>query len=224
MLSGASSLNPSRYLYIDLVDEITQVQFIGAVERISENSLLPVLEAPLKDRPFVIRGFHSDNGSEYINKRVATLLAKLRIQEFAKSRARRTNDDALVESKNGSMARKHFGYAHIPSRFATKVNAFTQQILSPYLDFHRPCFFPIEVINAKGRIRKRYPCERMMTPCDKLKSLPEAEQYLKTGVAFEQLGAIAYAISDNDAAHHLNQARAELFMYVLINNSQKSVA
>nr|VFK48873.1 MAG: hypothetical protein BECKTC1821E_GA0114239_11403 [Candidatus Kentron sp. TC] len=101
-----------------------------------------------------------------------------------------------------------------------------QSDLSPYLDFHRPCFFPIEVIDAKGRIRKRYPCERMMTPCDKLKSLPEAEQYLKTGVAFEQLGAIAYAISDNDAAHHLNQARAELFMSLLsiiLGSSKKSV-
>jgi transposase InsO family protein len=207
---------------INLVDEITQFQFIGAVERISENFLLPVLEALLKDFPFVIRGFHSDNGSEYINKRVAALLTKLHIQEFTKSRARRTNDNALVESKNGSVVRKHLGYAHISSRFATKVNVFTQQILSPYLNFHRPCFFPIEVIDAKGRIRKHYPYDRIMTPYDKLKSLPDAKRYLKPNTTFEQLDAIAYAISDNDAAHHLNQARAELFRF--INNSQKSAA
>jgi transposase InsO family protein len=46
--------------------------------------------------PFVIKGFHSDNGSEYINKRVAKLLEKLLI-EFTKSRARHTNDNALAE-------------------------------------------------------------------------------------------------------------------------------
>ena len=29
-------------------------------------------------------------------------------------------------------------------------------MLSPYLNFHRPCYFPTESIDAKGRIRKRY--------------------------------------------------------------------
>ena len=31
--------------------------------------------------------------------------------EFTKSRSRKTNDNALVESKNGSVVRKQFGYA-----------------------------------------------------------------------------------------------------------------
>ena len=208
--------------HINLIDEITQFQFIGAVGRISENFLLPVLEALLRDFPFVIRGFHSDNGSEYINKRVASLLAKLHVQEFTKSRARRTNDDALVESKNGSVVRKHLGYTHIPSRFATKVNTFTRQILSPYLNFHHPCFFPIEITDPKGRIRKRYPYDRIMTPYDKLKSLPDAEHHLKPNTTFQQLDAIAYSISDNDAALLLNQAKAELFRFIY--NSQNSAA
>mgnify|MGYP000399794042 CR=1 FL=1 len=138
--------------HLNLVDEITQFQFIGSVERICERFLLPVLENLLAAFPFVVLGFHADNGSEYINKRVAALLEKLRIQEFTKSRARRTNDNALVESKNGSVVRKHLGYAHIPGRFAPKVNAFTQGVLSPYLNFHRPCFFPTEELDARGRV------------------------------------------------------------------------
>jgi transposase InsO family protein len=208
--------------HINLVDELTQFQFVGSVERISENFLLPILEALLEAFPFVVRGFHSDNGSEYINKRVASLLEKLHIQEFTKSRARRSNDNALVESKNGSVVRKHLGYAHIPSRFASEVNVFSQQLLSPYLNFHRPCFFPVEVTDSKGRIRKHYPYEQMMTPYDKLKSLPSASEYLKPSITFEQLDAIAYAISDNDAAHRLNQARAKLFRFIY--KSQKSAA
>lgn len=207
---------------INLVDEITQFQFIGSVERISENFLLPVIEALLVAFPFVVRGFHSDNGSEYINKRIANLLSKLHVQEFTKSRARKSNDNALAESKNGSVVRKHLGYAHIPNRFAARVNVFTQQVLSPYLNFHRPCFFPVEITDSKGRIRKRYPYDRMMTPYDKLKSLPGAAEHLKPAVTFEQLDAIAYAISDNEAARRLNQARDQLFLY--INNSRKSAA
>ncbi|MHB1203038.1 MAG: hypothetical protein ACYCZC_07840 [Acidithiobacillus sp.] len=152
--------------HINLVDEVTQFQFIGSVERTSERFLLPILEALLTAFPFTILGFHTDNGSEYINRQVAGLLRKLHIQEFTKSRARRSNDNALVESKNGSVVRKHLGYAHIPSRFAQRVNQFTQNILSPYLNFHRPCFFPTKVVDAKGRVRKRYPYTTMMTPYD----------------------------------------------------------
>lgn len=68
----------------------------------------------IESLPFIIQGFDSDNGSEYINSRVARLLEKLLIEQ-TKSRARRSNDNALLESKNGSVIRKHFGYSHTPS-------------------------------------------------------------------------------------------------------------
>ena len=208
--------------HINLVDEVTQFQFVGSLERISERFLLPLLEALLNAFPFTVLAFHADNGSEYINHRVAALLGKLHIEEFTKSRARHTNDNALVESKNGSVVRKHLGYAHIPGRFATQVNAFTQHILSPYLNFHRPCFFPTEALDAKGRLRKHYRYEQMMTPYEKLKSLPQAAHYLKPGIRFEELDAIAYAISDNEAARQLNQARTQLFHS--INKAQNPAA
>lgn len=197
--------------HINLIDEVTQFQFIGSVQRISEYFLLPVLEALITSFPFTIQAFHADNGSEYINRQVASLLNKLHVQAFTKSRARHTNDNALVESKNGSVVRKHLGYAHIPGRFAGQVNHFTRHVLSPYLNFHRPCFYPTETVDARGRLRKQYRYEDMMTPYDKLKSLPGADRYLKPGVTFERLDAIAYAMSDNEAASQLNRARAELF-------------
>jgi len=207
--------------HINLVDAVTQFQFVGSVERISEHFLLPVLAALFEAFPFVILGFHSDNGSEYINARVAALLAKLHA-EFTKSRARRTNDNALAESKNGSVVRKHLGYSHIPGRFAQQVNDFAQGVLSPYLNFHRPCCFPTEAIDAKGRLRKHYRYQTMTTPYEKLKSLPKAAQYLKPGVTFEHPDAIAYAISDNEAARRLNAARTTLFGS--INQAQQPAA
>lgn len=205
-LDGAKGL-----YHINLVDNVTQYQFVGSVERISERYLLPVLETLIERFPFVILGIHADNGSEYINHQVARLLNKLRIEEFTKSRARRCNDNALVESKNGSTVRKHLGYAHIPSAYAAPFNTFNQDVLSPYLNLHRPCAFPTEQIDAKGRVRKHYRYEDMMTPYDKLKSLPDAEGHLKPGITFAQLDALACAISDNEAARRLNQARDALF-------------
>ncbi len=207
-----ADLDDLKGLYhVNLVDEVTQFQFIGSVEHLHAACLAPVLSALLRAFPFTLHGFHSDNGSEYVNRTVAALLEALHIDEFTKSRARHTNDSALVESKNGSVVRKHLGYGHIPSRHAQRVNDFTQNVLSPYLNFHRPCFFPSETVDAKGRRRKRYRDADIMTPYEKLKSLPEAAVYLTPGTTFQQLDAVAFALSDNDAARALHEARARLF-------------
>jgi len=196
--------------HINAVDEITQLEIVVSVEKISERYLIPALEQLLEDFPFVILGFHSDNGSEYINKQVARLLEKLRI-EFTKSRSRQTNDNALAESKNGHVVRKLFGYTHIPQHWAPLINDFNRKHLNPYINYHRPCLFPEIVIDAKGKQRKRYPHDTLMTPYEKLKSLPSATTYLKPGMTFEILDAIAYQISDNEAADQLQQARRQLF-------------
>jgi len=51
----------------------------------------------------------------------------------------------------------------------------------------------------------------MMTPYDKLKSLPDAVQYLKPGVTFKGLDVIATKQSDLDAWKQLQKARTKLF-------------
>jgi transposase InsO family protein len=208
--------------HINAVDCVTQYEAVATCEHISEAYLIPVLEELLQSFPFAIRGFHSDNGSEYINHHVAKLLNKLLIEEHTKSRSRHSNDNAQAESKNGAIVRKHLGYSHIPQRFAALVNAFCREHLNPYVNFHRPCLFAETITDAKGRQRKRYPYKLMMTPYEKLKSLPLAEQYLKPPITFQQLDAQARAISDNDAAQRLNNARATLFK--IIFNRSKSAA
>jgi len=196
--------------HINAVDEVTQFEVVCTVEKISERHLIPALEQLLETFPFTLLGFHSDNGSEYLNKRVADLLEKLRI-EFTKSRSRHSNDNALAESKNGAVIRKLFGYSHIPQRWAAIINDFNQQHLNPYLNYHRPCFFPETTTDHKGKERKIYRYENMMTPYDKLKSLPSASDYLKPGVSFEILDKVAHQISDNQAADQLQKARQKLF-------------
>ena len=109
------------------------------------------------------------------------------------------------------MLRKHPGHGHIPGRYAGQVNTFNQQVLSPCLNFHRPCFFPHEETDDKGRIRRRYCHADVMTPYEKLKSLPDAADCLKPGTTFDQPDATATARSDNEAARALNQARERLF-------------
>ncbi len=199
--------------HINAVDEVTQFEIVCSVEKISEQYLMPALEEMLQSFPFVILGFHSDNGSEYINRRVAELLQKLFI-EFTKSRSRHSNDNALAESKNGSIVRKVFGYTHIPQKWAPEINQFNRTYLNPYINYHRPCFFPKTIIDAKGKQRKTYPFENMMTPYDKLKSLSDVEQYLKPEITLEALDEYAMKMSDNDAADCLQRARQKLFCLI----------
>lgn len=196
--------------HINVVDEVTQMEGVAAVEGISERFLIPALKTLLTAFPFILLGFHADNGSEYINRQVARLLEKLRV-EFTKSRPRHCNDNALVESKNASVVRKFIGHGHIPQRFADLVNRFHLDHLVPYINYHRPCYFAETFIDAKGRQRKRYHYKDLMTPYEKLKSLPDAHQFLNPGVTFQSLDDIAYRISDNEAAQRLQTARQQLF-------------
>lgn len=199
--------------HINAVDSVTQFQLVATCEKISEAYLLPVIRQLLEEFPFVILGFHADNGSEYINYQVALLLEKLRI-EFTKSRPRHSNDNALAESKNGAVVRKHLGYAHLPQQFAEQVNTFCTHHLNPYVNFHRPCFFPETITDAKGKERKRYHYRDMKTPYEKLKSLPDVRQYLKLGITVEQLDGQAARMSDTEAALALNHARSTLFQSI----------
>lgn len=164
-------------------------------------------------------GVHADHGSEYINDQVATLLATLRI-EFTKSRPRHSDDNALAESKNRAVVRKHLGSAHIPQQFAEQVHAFCADFLNPYINFHRPCFFPETITDAKGKERKRYRYEDITPPYEKLKSLPDARQHLNPGMTVEHLDAIAIRISDHEAA--LGAKRSTLFQSIAVASRKQT--
>jgi transposase InsO family protein len=195
--------------HINAVDAVTQWQVVGCVGRINEHYLLPVLEAILHQFPFQILGFHSDNGSEYINHEVAKLLKTLLI-EFTKSRANRTQDNALVEGKNGAIIRKHMGYGHIAAEHAEAVQKFYVAHLNPYLNFHRPCGFATVSLDARGKRRRQYNRDDYATPFEKWKSLPEAEKYLKPNMSFARLDQVALKMSDTEAARKMSAAKALL--------------
>ncbi len=207
-------LNGQKGMYhINTVDEVTQWEIVASAERISEAYLVSVLEIMLSQFPFVIRGFHSDNGSEFVNKTIAALLNKMLIR-FTKSRPRHSNDNGLVETKNGSVIRKQLGYAYIPQGSAELINEFNRDLFNPYINFHRPCFFPVSIIDPKGKVRKTYPYEEVRTPYERLKSLPKAESYLRPGVTFETLDAIANQMSDNQFAERMVKAHPNLFQQI----------
>lgn len=196
--------------HINAVDEVTQWEVIVSLERITEKHLEANLEGLLRQFPFHINGFHSDNGSEFVNKVVAEILNKLLIR-FTRSRPRHPDDNGLVESKNGSVIRKNLGYIHIPQSAACLLNKYHQSYLNPYINFHRPCFFPVEEIDRKGRVIKKYPYSKINTPFEKLKSFPGIENYLRQSVSLTKMQCYADQMSDNNFAERMVKARSNLF-------------
>lgn len=196
--------------HINLVDEVTQFEIVGCVEGISEQFLQPLLEQALAQFPFVIINFHSDNGSEFLNRRVEALLNNLIIKQ-TKSRSRRCNDNALVEGKNAAVIRRWMGHSHIPKKYAPAMNALYQSYFNGYLNFHRPCGFATTITDKKGKQKKIYKQENYMPPYEKLKSLENWTQYLTPGRTQKQLDELAYQISDNQSAILVQEQRKLLF-------------
>lgn len=194
--------------HIDAVDEVTQWQIVSASARISEAWLEPALEAMLRQFPFRILGFHSDNGSEFINRKVAHLLQKLLIEQ-TKSRPRQSNDNGLVETKNGAVIRKHLGYGWIDAAHAERLQQFYSAHFNPYLNYHRPCAQADLEIDEKGRQQRVY--RRYQTPLETLVALPQAQKYLRPGLTLAVLQRIAGTRSDTEAAQRMQQAKRQLF-------------
>jgi transposase InsO family protein len=206
---AANETSHKGVYHINFVDEVTQYEFVACVETIGERDMLPVLEAMLAAFPFVIHEFHADNGSEYINKLVAELLNRLHVK-LSKSRPRRHNDNALVETKNGSIIRKAIGYGHIPKHHATAINVWYRDWFNTYLNYHRPCAFATIRKDGKGKEKLVYKHDDYQTPYEKLKGLPNATTYLKPNSTFDRLDEIAYAVSDTEYAEYMNQAKERL--------------
>ena len=121
--------------HINATDEVTQFEVVTTVERISERYLIPALETLLEIFPFVVINFHSDNGSEYINKSPSSCKSsslsspnpahgKPMIMPWQKARMAQScvRFLAIVISRN-------VGHRH---------QLFNQQHLTPYLNYHRP--------------------------------------------------------------------------------------
>ena len=193
--------------HINAVDEVTQWEIVAATPQISEHWLIPLLEQLLEQFPFSIRGFHSDNGSEFINHTVSRLLEKLLIEQ-TKSRAHRTGDNGLVESKNGAIVRKHMGFTHIAAQHAEEVDQFHRQHLNPYINFHRPCAVAEIVEEPNGKRRRVY--RKWATPFEIFSQTPQGENFLRPGVSMAELQSFAQKQSDTEAAIAMQLAKKRL--------------
>ena len=209
--------------YVNFVDEVTQFEIVVCVKGISEKYLLEVWEEVLVSFPFEILQFHSDNGSEFINKKVADILNRLNIRQ-SKSRPRRHNDNGLVESKNGWVIRKHFGYMFVDREYAPIINDFLDKYFNRFLNYHRPCAFPTSETEKNGKKRIFYKKEDYKTPYEKLKEIDPNGNYLQEGLTYAKLDTLAYSISDYEYLKKMKIAQHKMLRIIRIPKPENLIA
>lgn len=205
------SVSQKDVYHINSVDEITQTEIVFCVPQLSEACMIPALLSIFDQYPFIIFNFHSDRGHETINYVVADLLQRLLIKQ-TKSRSYHSGDNALVETKNGSVIRKNMGWEHIDQSLCDDINYYYKNFFNPYLNYHRPCAYPTISTDVKGRKKKQY--KRYQVPYEFLKSLADAQTYLKKGLTFADLDKIAYFKSDNEFARIMRREEDKLFQKI----------
>ncbi len=139
---------------------------------------------------------------------MASFLQRFLIKQ-TKSRFYHVGDNALVETKNGSVVRKNMGWEHINQELVNKINNYYRKFFNPCLNFHRPCGYPTIITDKKGRKKKMY--HLYQTPYEALKSITGAQKFLKPGQTFEKLDIIANQQSDSEFATIMREEERKLF-------------
>jgi Integrase core domain len=116
--------------------------------------------------PFPLRGFDTDNGSEFVNEAVLAYCTESGI-ELTRSRPYRKNDQAWVEQKNGSVVRRLVGYRRLEGMAAAEALARLYASSRLFVNFFQPSFKLAEKLRVGSRVHKRYhppetPCARLL--------------------------------------------------------------
>ncbi len=84
------------------------------------------------------------------------------------------------------------------------------KFLERFQGFEEGALIAGRVAMQEGKRRRQYKCEDYATPYEKLKRLPEAQQYLKPNMNFVQLDQTAQKMSDTECARKMAAAKVKL--------------
>ena len=112
-----------------------------------------------------VLGIDSDNDGAFINETLIEYCADRGI-EFTRSRVYRSNDQAFIEQKNGSVVRRFVGHERYSGPVAGQTMAHLYGAVRLYVNFFQPSFKLIDKTRGGATTVKRY--SQPSTPCDRL--------------------------------------------------------
>ena len=123
--------------------------------------------------PFRMRGFASDNGTEFLNQDLHSYLRNRKEPvEFVRRRPYKKNDNAHVEQKNFTHVRSLFGYhRYEDAELVQMMNEIYQAYWNPLWNYFTPCMKLKAKTRIGSRIKKEY--DKPKTPAQRLLEYPE---------------------------------------------------
>lgn len=148
---------------LTMVDIATTWTETRAVFGKGSTPIVHAIEDIEQQLPFRIHGYDCDNGTEVLNSHVLRYFRDERIERgrtpvhVTRSREYKKNDNAHVEQKNNSVARRWLGYERLGHRELTPlVNYYLRDIICPLMNHFYPSFKLADKIRVKSRTRRIY--------------------------------------------------------------------
>lgn len=118
--------------------------------------------------PFKLRGFDTDNGSEFLNWHLYKYFnLRPKPVQFTRSRPYRKNDNAHIEEKNWSIVRQYLGYNRFDDPSLTNLlNDIYSNEWRLIMNFFRPAIKLVEKQRSGAKIKKIY--DEPKTPYQRL--------------------------------------------------------
>ena len=134
--------------------------------------------------PFELRGFDSDNGSEFMNHLLFTHLIdrpKEKVVAFTRSRPYQKNDNAHVEQKNWTHVRQWIGYDRLdnPAVIASMNNLYVNE-WRLFHNFYLPSVKLVSKRRIGSKTVKAY--DKPRTPLERVLVSDEVSEYKKEGL------------------------------------------
>jgi hypothetical protein len=105
--------------------------------------------------PFPLLGIDTDNGSEFINHDIFQYCEDNQIT-FTRARRYKSNDQAHVEEKNGSVVRRLIGYDRFEGLKAWEALTQLYKVMRLYVNFFQPSMKLLSKARSSAKVTKKY--------------------------------------------------------------------
>jgi len=155
-----------------------------AVWRKTDTATLKQIRSIERSLPFALRGFDSDNGTEFQNQRVFEyLVGRRKPVVMTRSRPYKKNDNAHVEQKNWTHVRQWIGYERFEhEEVAHALNNLYENEWRLYQNFFNPSVKLIEKRRVGSKTKKKYDTPK--TPYQRLLEHPDLREHAKSQLRY----------------------------------------
>lgn len=197
---------------VTVTDVATTWTMIRAVRNKAQVWVKAALARMRSQFPFPWRSMHSDSGAEFINAHLLRYTRATGIG-FTRSRANKKNDNAYVEQKNNSVARRYVGYSRYTGDADCALLNQLYEVLNVYVNFFLPSMKCIAKTRVGGKVRRRY--DKACTPYQRVLASTAVAEDIK-----QQLRATYATLNPAELMRAIMRLQLRLFKRTEKNNVQ----